>query len=68
MAEVREQMEAMGTVRLCMWALRVELKERLVGGVILKMKHITAVTMRMLLHYEEEKHKYTKFSEELLLM
>ena len=55
-AEVREQMEAMGTIATLYVELYESSEERLVGGVILKMSAITALSMRMVsLHYEEEK-------------
>ena len=45
-AEVREQMEAMGTVQTLYVELYESSEERLVGGVILKMSAITALSMR----------------------
>lgn len=46
-AEVREQMEAMGTIATLYVELYESSEERLVGGVILKMSVITALSMRM---------------------
>ena len=45
-AEVREQMEAMGTIATLYVELYESSEERLVGGVILKMSAITALSMR----------------------
>ena len=45
-AEVREQMEAMGTIATLYVELYESSEERLVGGVILKMSAITALSTR----------------------
>ena len=55
-AEVREQMEAMGTIATLYVELYESSEERLVGGVIFEdERHYRFVYEDGLLHYEEEK-------------
>ena len=61
-AEVREQMEAMGTIATLYVELYESSEERLVGGVIFEdERHYRFVYEDGLLHYEEENYDYTEF-------